>query len=167
MPTGGVNANNLNNYLANPKVVCCGGSWIVDDKLIKAQDWQGITNLCKQAVSKMLDFQLAHVGVNCADASLALATANLLQNVFGWQTKQGNSSVFASDKVECMSGGGRGTLGHIAVSTPNVKRAMAQLANNGVQFDEQSIKQDKNGKIVVVYLQQEIAGFAIHLVERK
>ena len=33
MPTGGVTADNLNTYLANSKIVCCGGSWIVPGKL--------------------------------------------------------------------------------------------------------------------------------------
>ena len=34
MPTGGVNAQNLNTYLASDKVLACGGSWMVKKELI-------------------------------------------------------------------------------------------------------------------------------------
>ena len=64
MPTGGVNENNLNTYLSFKKIVCCGGSWIVPDKLVKAGKWEEITMLCRSAVTKMLDFDLAHIGLN-------------------------------------------------------------------------------------------------------
>lgn len=36
MPTGGINANNLTSYLDFPKVIACGGSWMVKDDIIKA-----------------------------------------------------------------------------------------------------------------------------------
>ena len=167
MPTGGVNENNLNTYLANPKVVCCGGSWIVPDNLVKAEDWAGITALCKAAVRKMLDFQLVHVGINANGEEDAIKIAGAFDNLFGWATKVGNSSVFAGSVVECMKQNGRGKHGHIAVSTGNIKRAVAQLKMQGVEFDESSFKYDANGRITVAYLKNEVAGFAIHLVEKK
>ena len=34
MPTGGINAKNLGEYLSCDKIVCCGGSWMVKGKLI-------------------------------------------------------------------------------------------------------------------------------------
>ena len=167
MPTGGVNENNLNTYLANPKVVCCGGSWIVPDNLVKAEDWAGITALCKAAVRKMLDFQLVHVGINANGEEDAINIAGAFDSLFGWATKVGNSSVFAGNVVECMKQNGRGKHGHIAVSTGNIKRAVAQLKMQGVEFDESSFKYDANGRITVAYLKDEVAGFAIHLVEKK
>lgn len=167
MPTGGVNEGNLNNYLANPKVVCCGGSWIVPDKLVKEEKWAEITALCKTAVNKMLNFQLVHIGVNCDDEQQAIATAKQFETLFGWGTKVGNSSVFAGTQVECMKGNGRGTHGHIAVSTGNVKRAVWQLSNQGIAFDESSFKYDASGRMTVAYLRDEVLGFAIHLVEKK
>ncbi|MBR7177509.1 MAG: keto-hydroxyglutarate-aldolase/keto-deoxy-phosphogluconate aldolase, partial [Clostridia bacterium] len=162
-----VNEGNLNNYLANPKVVCCGGSWIVPDKLVKEEKWEEITALCKTAVNKMLNFQLVHVGVNCDDEQQAIATAKQFETLFGWGTKVGNSSVFAGTQVECMKGNGRGTHGHIAVSTGNVKRAVWQLSNQGIAFDESSFKYDASGRMTVAYLRDEVLGFAIHLVEKK
>jgi len=50
MPSGGVNIKNLRDYMAFDKVFACGGSWMVDRKLITAQDFSRITELTKQAV---------------------------------------------------------------------------------------------------------------------
>jgi len=48
-PTGGISLANANEYLALPNVACVGGTWMLDKELIKAQDWDGITQLAKQA----------------------------------------------------------------------------------------------------------------------
>ncbi|MBR3516049.1 MAG: bifunctional 4-hydroxy-2-oxoglutarate aldolase/2-dehydro-3-deoxy-phosphogluconate aldolase [Lachnospiraceae bacterium] len=36
MPTGGINATNVVDYLKNDKIFCCGGSWMVKGDMIKA-----------------------------------------------------------------------------------------------------------------------------------
>ncbi len=38
-PTGGINGNNANDYLALKNVVCVGGSWMLDDMLIEQKNW--------------------------------------------------------------------------------------------------------------------------------
>ncbi len=48
-PTGGININNINDYLALKNVVCCGGSWLVSDQIVQAQDWDQITRLANEA----------------------------------------------------------------------------------------------------------------------
>ncbi len=42
-PTGGVNINNLDDYLTRSNVVCVGGSWIAPAELIQRGDWAAIT----------------------------------------------------------------------------------------------------------------------------
>lgn len=49
-PTGGINLNNVRDYLALPNVSCCGGSWLVSDEIIKQANWKEITRLAKQAL---------------------------------------------------------------------------------------------------------------------
>jgi 2-dehydro-3-deoxyphosphogluconate aldolase/(4S)-4-hydroxy-2-oxoglutarate aldolase len=51
IPTGGVNAKNLADYLAQPMVHCCGGSWPVKADLISAGKFDEITRLTQEAVS--------------------------------------------------------------------------------------------------------------------
>lgn len=50
MPTGGINAENLSNYLKFDKVTACGGSWMVKGKLIKAGKFEEIKELSAEAV---------------------------------------------------------------------------------------------------------------------
>lgn len=51
IPTGGVNAQNLADYLKLPMVLACGGSWFVKASLISAGEFSEITRLTKEAVS--------------------------------------------------------------------------------------------------------------------
>ena len=50
MPTGGISAKNLNEYLSSSNIVCCGGSWMVKGDLIDSGDFCKITELTKEAV---------------------------------------------------------------------------------------------------------------------
>ncbi len=50
MPTGGISAKNLADYLGFKKVVCAGGSWMVKADLIDAGDFDKITELTREAV---------------------------------------------------------------------------------------------------------------------
>lgn len=51
IPTGGINAKNLLDYLSFPKIVACGGSWMVKDDLITAGKFDAIRELTREAVS--------------------------------------------------------------------------------------------------------------------
>ena len=50
MPTGGVNAKNLENYLSCDKIVACGGSWMVKGDLVKEGKFDEIKSLVEEAV---------------------------------------------------------------------------------------------------------------------
>ncbi|MGL6312849.1 bifunctional 4-hydroxy-2-oxoglutarate aldolase/2-dehydro-3-deoxy-phosphogluconate aldolase [Vibrio sp. WXL103] len=49
MPTGGINTNNIKDYLTQDRVVACGGTWMVDKKLIDSGNWQEIGRLAREA----------------------------------------------------------------------------------------------------------------------
>ena len=50
MPTGGISLKNLKEYLSNPVVAACGGSYMCPDQLIRTGAWDEITQLCRQSV---------------------------------------------------------------------------------------------------------------------
>ena len=50
-PTGGININNVRDYLALPNVVCCGGSWLVSNTIVENKNWSEITKLANQALA--------------------------------------------------------------------------------------------------------------------
>ena len=49
MPTGGINANNVRDYLKYDKIVACGGSWMVNGKLISEGKFDEIEKLVREA----------------------------------------------------------------------------------------------------------------------
>ena len=51
IPTGGINANNISDYLKLPSVVACGGSWMVKSDLIDEGKFDEIESLTRTAVS--------------------------------------------------------------------------------------------------------------------
>jgi 2-dehydro-3-deoxyphosphogluconate aldolase/(4S)-4-hydroxy-2-oxoglutarate aldolase len=51
IPTGGINARNIATYLAHPKVVACGGSWMVKSTFIANHRFDTITRLTREAVT--------------------------------------------------------------------------------------------------------------------
>ncbi|MEO9969899.1 MAG: bifunctional 4-hydroxy-2-oxoglutarate aldolase/2-dehydro-3-deoxy-phosphogluconate aldolase [Hyphomonadaceae bacterium] len=50
MPTGGVSAKNLKDFLSVPSVVACGGSWLTPQAEIDAGNFDAITNLAREAL---------------------------------------------------------------------------------------------------------------------
>ena len=166
MCTGGINAKNVNDYLAYPQIFAVGGTWMCKSDKIKAGAWDEITAMCREAVDTMLGLELGHIGINCADEAEAAKTAEVLGSLLSMAVKPGNSSIFVGKKeFEIMKKPGRGTHGHIAILTNNVDRAIYHLGLRGVKFDMDS-KNVKDGKTIAIYLADEVAGFAIHLVQR-
>jgi 2-dehydro-3-deoxyphosphogluconate aldolase / (4S)-4-hydroxy-2-oxoglutarate aldolase len=51
IPTGGISAANLQDYLSLPAVLACGGSWLVKKQLISAGKFETITQLTAEAVA--------------------------------------------------------------------------------------------------------------------
>ena len=115
----------------------------------------------------MAEYTLAHVGINGANAEEARKAAGLLGTLFGFTAKEGNSSVFAGSGIEVMKEPYKGTHGHIAIGTPDVGPAPAQLGGKGFTFDPSTAKYLSDGTLNAIYLTDEICGFAVHLVGKK
>ena len=165
MCTGGINAKNVNEYLGYDQIFAVGGTWMCKSDVIKAQQWDKISAMCKEAVDTMLGLKLVHIGINAGSEDEAMAIANLLGGLLSMKVAPGNSSIFVGNKeFEIMKQPGRGAKGHIAIGCNNVDRAIYHLSRRGVKFDLDS-KNVKNGKTISCYLADEIGGFAFHLVQ--
>ena len=132
---------------------------------VAAKDWNRITELTRSAVNAMLGFELRHVGVNCADEAASMAEAKKLAALLNWPIKEGNKSNFVGNAFEFNKFMGRGKNGHLAIATNSVKRAKWHLEQRGFKFIEDSAVM-KNGKTVAIYLEDEIGGFALHLLQK-
>lgn len=167
MPTGGINAANLCEYLDFPKIIACGGSWMVSDALVKAGRFDEITALTKEATTNMLGFEVKHVGINAANEQEADNTASAFEKMFGFEKKVGNSSIFAGTGVEVMKTPYLGANGHIAVQTNYIERAKFHMEMQGFEFDDSTAKYDAKGNLAAIYFKGEYSGFAVHLVQKK
>lgn len=165
MPTGGINAKNLNSYLDFDKIICCGGSWMVNEDLINNGEFDKITELCKEAVSTMLGFTIGHVGINAENPTDAGAMAETFNKMFNFEIGEGNSSIFLDKSIEIMKEPYLGAKGHIAIKTNYMSRAINYLESNGFELDE-STKKEKNGKVIAIYLKDHVGGFAVHLLQK-
>ncbi len=165
MPTGGIHPGNIKSYLDFPKILACGGSFMVPGDLLKKKDWEGIATLTKEAVLSMLGFTIRHIGVNCENEEEAMASGRRFADLFGASLKTGEKSVFAGSYVELMKCPGRGAHGHIAVGVNYVERAVYRLEKQGFRFEESSKGYDKDGCLNFIYFADEIAGFAVHFVK--
>lgn len=52
-PTGGISSSNFLHYLALPNVLCVGGSWMVDAKLIREKNWERVQQLSRECVAEI------------------------------------------------------------------------------------------------------------------
>lgn len=162
VPTGGIDAANVGDYVSRDCVLAVGGSWMVKADLIAAGKWDEISALCEGAVAALHGFSFAHLGMNLEDEAEARRTAGELAR-FGLPLKDGNSSIFAGTSFEVMKSPFRGARGHVAIKCRNVERALAYLGRFGYAPVMETAKVEK-GRMKVVYLDKEIGGFAVHLL---
>lgn len=166
MPTGGINLNNLNDYLNFNKIIACGGSWMVKPELLKDKNFNKIKDLTKEAVRKMFGFELMHVGINTSSDREATDIAKIFEDLFAFENQDKPNSVFAGSYIEVMKKQFLGSKGHLAIGTNNIKRAISYLKSCGYEFDEDNKYYVDNGNLVSIYLKEQIGGFAIHLLQK-
>ena len=165
IPTGGVSTENIGEFIATPVIHAVGGSWVCPKADIEAHNWEKITKLCKDARMAALGFEVAHVGINCADGEEAMAVAQQFSDAFGFGIKDGNSSIFASNGVEVLKSMYLGKNGHIAIRTNSIALALPVLEKAGFAVDMETAKM-KGDRINAVYLKNEIGNFAVHLLQK-
>jgi 2-dehydro-3-deoxyphosphogluconate aldolase/(4S)-4-hydroxy-2-oxoglutarate aldolase len=165
IPTGGINQNNLCSYLSYNKVHACGGSWMVKPDLISSGNFAEITRLTKVAVYTMIGFEFAHLGINEETKEKALNSANLLSHLFNFPLKEGTNSIFAAPSFEVMKNKYLGKHGHVAIATNDIHRAITYLKMKDISILPETAK-EKDGKLKAIYIDQEVSGFAIHLLQK-
>ena len=165
MPTGGIKENNVNDYLNDPVILACGGTWMIDKKAIEAGDFAKIESLTRGAVKAMLGIHIKHVAVNEENGNGA-QLAEQFAKLFGGEVRETSKGWFGSDFVEIMSAAkAKGKHGHIAIGVNNVDRAKRYYESLGYTFDESTATYDEKGNMKFIYFNEEIGGFGIHLTK--
>ena len=165
MPTGGINAKNLAEYLSAPFIHAVGGTWLCSRTDIAAHNFDRITALCREARKIALGYELAHVGVNTDGRASALEISGEWEKTFGFAAAEGNSSCFAGTEIEVMNRRYLGENGHIGIATRSMERAIDDMEKRGFSLDMDTAKYSGE-RIKAVYLKNEIGGFAVHLMQK-
>ena len=165
IPTGGIGLNHLQDYLSLPCVAAVGGSFMIPQEALEQKDWKQIEISAQEAVAAMLDYRLIHLGVNHDHKEEAQKTADLLCSLFHFHRYDKPKSTFASVGFELMHQKGPGKNGHIGIYTPFPDKALYHLKKLGIQPLPETITYNKiSHRINFVYLDIELSGFAIHLI---
>ncbi len=163
--TSGITLKNLPAYMACRFVSAAGGSFMAPAELVEAENWAAISALCREAVRISLGFRLMHIGVNGADAAEGAAIARRFAELFGLPYLPGGRSDFAGDMLESCKTPFPGAKGHIAIGTHSIARAVANLEARGIRFREAFRNVDAAGRLKAIYLEEEVGGFAVHLLQ--
>ena len=119
----------------------------------------------KNAV-ELFQMKVAHVGMNAENEAQAMSWAKEFFEFLGLKTRETPNSVFIGELVEIMKENGRGEKGHIGFSVNNCEEALAYFETRGIHSIEETKKFDSQGKCYFAYLDREIGGFAIHLIQQ-
>ncbi|MEE8808358.1 MAG: bifunctional 4-hydroxy-2-oxoglutarate aldolase/2-dehydro-3-deoxy-phosphogluconate aldolase [Lactimicrobium sp.] len=165
LPSGGIDGNNMMSYLQDERIFAVGGTWMVKKDLIAKGQFDEIASMAHDAILKMLQIHIAHIGIN-SDSAHGKQIASQFASLLDGNVRDAKISYFGSELVEVMiTPNARGTYGHIAIGVTSVPRAVAFFKRKGYDFDESSVVKDEKGRIKLIYFKDSIAGFAIHLVQ--
>ena len=165
VPTSGITMDNLAGYLADPGVAFVGGSFMAPAAMVAAENFAGVTALCREAVRRSLGFALRHVGVNCGSPEEGARLAARFSQIFDFPYLPGGRSDFSGTAVEFCKAAFPGAAGHIAISTLSVPRAARYLEEKGVALREDFRHLGPDGQPDSIYLAEEFAGFAVHFLK--
>lgn len=165
IPTGGVSNENLSDFADKPFIHAIGGGWLCKAADINARNFDAITKTVNESIQTLLGFELAHIGINTQNETQSLGVAKSFAKAFGFNLKEGNSSNFAGTGIEINKEKDLGIMGHIAIRTNSIDRAVYYLEKKGYTVDW-STRKGTAQKTVAVYLKDEIGGFAIHLLQK-
>jgi 2-dehydro-3-deoxyphosphogluconate aldolase/(4S)-4-hydroxy-2-oxoglutarate aldolase len=163
LPSGGITAENMMEYLENPNVIAVNGSWLIEDDFHERQNFDEIEERAKKAVKRMLGFRIDHIAVNLPKDDLAEHAAADFAELFDEEVTEDEQSFKAGEMFQAMKPSLRGLMGHMGVRTNSLERAEYYLSNRGVEFgleNHDSIEEDS------IYLNLEIAGTAIQVLQK-
>lgn len=112
-------------------------------------------------------FQMAHIGINCANTKEAESVANTFKALFGFSIRETEGAFFSNEQFEILKNPYYGRFGHISILTDHIEEAKKYLESKGIQFEERSAVYGENGALKVIYFADDIAGFRIHLTSRQ
>jgi len=107
IPTGGIGPDNLAEYLAFPKILACGGSWMAPKALIDAGNFEEIKKLCEAAVAAKIqkEISIATPQATCPTAGGATPQVITFGEVMLRLAPEGHLRFVQAEKFQATMGG--------------------------------------------------------------
>lgn len=115
----------------------------------------------------LFDMYVAHIGINASAPVEASAIADQFATLMGLSKSETPKSYFSGTLVEIMKENGRGTHGHIGFHVNDLAAAGEWFEARGFKLNHDSAGYYEDGTLRLIYFEQEIGGFAIHLTADK
>ena len=134
---------------------------MVKKDLIEAENWDEIERLTREAVNTMLGFEVKHIGINTENAEEAMKAASCSELMFGFDVAEGNSSIFCGSRaIEIM----KSSIWERTATSPSAPTRC--LAPSPISRAAASSSTRETASPKAIYFKDEIAGFAVHLVQK-
>lgn len=157
IPTGGINESNIGEYLSYNKVLACGGSWMVEEGLVRNQSFDEIEQKSHNAILKVLDFKIAHIGIRCDLDKNTTSQVDALNELFGFNKHVMPGAIQLSESQNT----------YLAISTSSMARALRYLSDKNIAVDESTRMYDVQGNLVSIQLLDSINGVSIQLIQEQ
>lgn len=112
---------------------------------------------------ELFDMYVAHVGINASAKEEAKSIAETFQSLMALPVSETPKSYFAGTLIEVMNENGRGTNGHIGFHVNDIDAAATWFEERGFKLNQDSRSLNADGSTRLIYFEDEIGGFAIHL----
>ena len=110
-----------------------------------------------------LGLRIAHIGINANSKGEADEIAQLFCTLLGLEMGHTPVSSMAGFAVEAMHSPGPGEHGHIGIHADSVEAAEPFFVEHGFTVNDSTRRLNPDGTTFLVYLNEQVAGFAIHL----
>ena len=165
MISGGTDRAVAYKALLNPKVAAVTGSFMIDEHAVSERNDAAVSSFAENTVLAYLNFHVAHMGMNADSRDESVAMASRLAKVLHRPVREGKKSAFAGKLFEIMYSPFYYEKGHIALGSYDATRAYHYLKRCGVEFIEDSLSYDADGRVIAGYMKENFGGFGIHLLQ--
>jgi 2-dehydro-3-deoxyphosphogluconate aldolase / (4S)-4-hydroxy-2-oxoglutarate aldolase len=167
VPTGDLTRKEMNEYLSSSKVAAVGGDFMLSYDDINSRRFDKIEQSVRETILDHFDFHIAHLGVNCNSDSEAKSVCEALSSTLMQSVIPLEKCYFSGTLFEVLKTPFFNKAGHVAIGTRDAERAYLFLKAQGIQFHEETVTRDENGRVKAAYLSADFGGFALHLLQHE
>lgn len=160
MPTGGIGPQNLASYLDDPRILACGGSWMVPPDRIAAGDFEEIERRTRDAVSAMLDIRFSRVCLYGDNGESAKKNAAELSAMLGLPSPDETADTLVGDNMGFVPRPAAGGTGFLVLRTRYLHRAARYYRDRGIPLQPDESTGERR-----LWFKQEFSGFRVCLMQ--